>query len=156
MQRDFLTPAPVQVTGPAPGQVIARGVCRALVGFGFAPLVEFVPARGLRVDVIGLGPKGEIWVIECKSSRTDFQSDQKWQGYLEWCDRFFWAVGPDFPQELLPDATGLILGDGYGAEILRMGRLQPLASARRKALTQTLARQAALRLARGADPHIAG
>ena len=51
-----------------------------------------MPTRGLRVDVFALGPKGEFWVIECKSSRADFIADGKWQGYLEWCDRYFWAV----------------------------------------------------------------
>lgn len=132
---------------------MARGVCRYLTSLGFAPLTEFVPARGLRVDVIALGPRGEIWVVECKSSRADFQSDHKWQGYLDWCDRFFWAVDPEFPQHLLPEDTGLILGDGFGAEILRMPDATSLAPARRKALVQGFARQAALRLARMTDPY---
>ena len=134
------------------GQQLARGVCRCLTSLGFAPLTEFVPARGLRVDVMALGPKGEIWVVECKSSRADFRSDHKWQGYLDWCDRFFWAVDPEFPQELLPLESGLILGDGFGAEVLRMPEADPLAPARRKALVQGFARQAALRLARVCDP----
>ena len=134
------------------GKVIARGVCRCLTSLGFAPLTEFVPARGLRVDVIALGPKGEIWVIECKSSRADFQSDHKWQGYLDWCDSFFWAVDTEFPQDVLPAGTGLILGDRFGAEVLRMPEPAPLVPARRKALVQGFARQAALRLARLKDP----
>lgn len=104
------------------------------------------PRAGLRVDVMALGPGGEIWVIECKSSRADFTSDRKWQGYLEWCDRFFWAVGPEFPTDLLPEETGLILADDYGAEILRMGPEAQLAPARRRALVHRFARQAALRL----------
>ncbi len=135
-----------------PGQLLARGVCRALAGLGFAPLTEYVPARGLRVDVMALGPKGEVWIVECKSSRADFQADHKWQGYLPWCDRFFWAVRPEFPIGLLPAGTGVMLGDGYGAEILQMPEATPLAGARRKALVQGFARQAALRLARRADP----
>ena len=98
-----------------PGQRLARGVSRHLRALGFAALEEFVPVRGLRVDVLGLGPKGELWVIECKSSRADFQSDTKWQGYLEWCDRYFWAVDVDFPTELLPPDTGLIIADAYDA-----------------------------------------
>ncbi len=138
----------------APGMVLARGVSRCLSSLGFAPLTEFVPVRGLRVDVIALGPKGEIWVIECKSSRSDFTSDQKWQGYLDWCDRFFWAVDPSFPTEILPGDAGLMLGDGYGAEILRMPEAAPLAAARRNAVTQGFARQAALRLARLHDPNV--
>ena len=106
---------------PQPGQLLARGVARHLVSHGFACVEELVPTRGLRVDVMALGPKGEIWVVECKSSRADFTSDNKWQGYLEWADRFFWAVDDVFPTELLPDETGLIIADAYGGEILRMG-----------------------------------
>ena len=98
-----------------PGQRLARGVARHLTRqHGFVSVEEFVPARGLRVDVMGLGPKGEIWVIECKSSRADFQSDSKWQGYLEWCDRYFWAVDLEFPTDLLPEGTGLILPPVFG------------------------------------------
>jgi hypothetical protein len=135
-----------------PGAELARGVCRCLASMDFAPLVEFVPARGLRVDVMALGPGGEVWVIECKSSRADFQSDQKWQGYLDWCDRFFWAVSPDFPTELLPEDAGLFLGDSYGAELMRMAPEARLAPARRKALTRAFARQSAWRLQRQMDP----
>lgn len=101
---------------------------------------------------MALGPKGEIWIVECKSSRADFMSDGKWQGYLEWADRFFWAVDGEFPTELLPDETGLIIGDAYGAEILRMGPEAKLASARRKVMIQTFASHAARRLHRLRDP----
>ena len=136
----------------APGMVLARGVCRCLNSLGFAPLTEFVPARGLRVDVMALGPKGEVWVVECKSSRADYLSDQKWQGYLQWCDRFFWAVDLSFPCEILPPDTGMMVGDGFGAEVLKMGPEVRIAPARRKSLTQAFARQAAWRLARQTDP----
>ncbi len=137
-----------------PGQKLARGVARHLTSHGFVSVEEFVPARGLRVDVIGLGPKGEIWVIECKSSRADFQSDSKWQGYLEWCDRYFWAVDLEFPTELLPDETGLIIADSYGAEIIRMGPEAKLAPARRKKMIQKFATDAARRLLALRDPRI--
>lgn len=111
-----------------------------------------VPERGLRVDIMGLGPKGEIWVIECKSSRADFQSDSKWQGYLNWCDRFFWAVAPDFPTDLLPHDTGLMIADAYDAEIIRMGPETKLAPARRKVMVQKFARHAAVRAQAAQDP----
>ena len=138
-----------------PGQLLARGVSRHLRSLGFAPLEEFVPERGKRVDVIALGPKGEIWVIECKSSRADFQSDQKWQGYLEWCDRYFWAVDTDFPTELLPEGTGLIFADAYDAEIVRMAPEDKLAPARRKKVIQKFAMDSARRLQRYRDPKLA-
>jgi|TARA_B110000908_G_scaffold153626_1_gene190321 hypothetical protein len=71
-------------------------------------------------------------VVECKSCKADYQAVPKWQGYLEWCDRFFWAVDSDFPIKLLPDSTGVILADAYDTEITRMAPLEKLAAARRK------------------------
>jgi hypothetical protein len=136
----------------APGQLLARGVCRHLRSHGFATLEEFTPERGKRLDVMALGPKGELWVIECKSSRSDFTSDAKWEGYLEWGDRYFWAVDEAFPTDLLPDDTGLIIADAYDAEILRFGPEVKLAAARRKSVTQKFARHAALRLQGMRDP----
>ncbi|MFN3846391.1 MAG: MmcB family DNA repair protein [Paracoccaceae bacterium] len=135
-----------------PGQRLARGVARGLRDMGFVSVEELVPSAGLRVDLMALGRKGEIWIVECKSCRSDFQADRKWQKYLPWCDRFFWAVDVDFPTDLLPDGTGLILADAYGSEIIRMGPETPLAAARRKAVMQGFARHAALRLQSLRDP----
>ncbi|WP_299758234.1 MmcB family DNA repair protein [uncultured Boseongicola sp.] len=135
-----------------PGQLLARGVCRHLSSHDFVTVEELTPTSGLRVDVMALGPKGEVWVIECKSSRADFQSDNKWQGYLEWCDRFFWAVDEDFPTDLLPDDTGLIIADAYDAEILRMAPEEKIAPARRKVMVQKFARHAATRWHAARDP----
>lgn len=128
-----------------PGQRLARGVCRLLRSHDFATLEEVAPRPGLRVDVMALGPKGEVWVIECKSSRADFAADRKWQGYIEWCDRFFWAVPSDFPVDILPEGAGLIVADDYFGEIVSEAPLHPLAPARRKATTLRFARMAALR-----------
>lgn len=135
-----------------PGQLLARGVCRHLRAHDFVSLEEFVPMRGLRVDVMAMGPKGEIWIVECKSSRADFMTDGKWEGYLDWCDRFFWAVDDAFPTDILPDGTGLIIADAYDAEVLRLGPETPLAAARRKVVTRKFARHAAMRLQGLRDP----
>ncbi|WP_298913253.1 MmcB family DNA repair protein [uncultured Roseobacter sp.] len=138
-----------------PGQLLARGAARLLNSYGFVSVEELVPSRGLRVDLMGVGPKNEIWIVECKSSRADYQSDHKWQGYLAWCDRFFWAVDEAFPTELLPEDTGLIIGDAYGAEIIRMGPEDKLAAARRKVMIQKFAITAARRLHAMRDPDAA-
>ena len=147
-QTDLMTAPTLQ-----PGQLIARGVTRQLAALGFASVEELVPTRGLRVDVMALGPKGEIWIVECKSSRADFMSDSKWDGYLEWADRFFWAVDADFDVDLLPEDTGLFIGDSYGAELVRMGPETRLAAARRKKMTHLFATHAARRLQMLRDPH---
>lgn len=151
---DRFLPDPRPAGDISPGRLLARGVCRHLFHHGFATVEELVPAPGLRVDVMALGPKGEIWIVECKSGRADFTSDRKWRNYLEWADRFFWAVDADFPTELLPAESGLILADAYGAEVLRMPAAAPLAGARRKAMVQTFARHAAVRLQAVRDPGI--
>lgn len=135
-----------------PGQLLARGVARYLRSFNMVTIEEFVPERGKRVDIIALGPKGEIWIVECKSSRADFMSDQKWDGYLEWCDRYFWAVDQDFPTELLPEQTGLIIADAYYGDLVRPAPEHKLTAARRKAVVQKFATVAARRLHMLRDP----
>ena len=137
-----------------PGQLLARGVCRHLRGYDIESIQEFTPDRGKRVDIMALGPKGEIWVVECKSSRADFQSDTKWEGYLKWCDRYFWAVDETFPTDLLPPGTGLIIADAYNAEIIRMAPKIKLAPARRAALIRKFARHAARHLQDMRDPRL--
>lgn len=139
-----------------PGQLLARGVCRHLVTRGFAVMEEFTPVRGARVDVAAIGRDGEIWIVECKSSRADFMADNKWQGYLPWCDRFFWAVDADFPLDILPNGYGLIIADPYDAEIQTMASEHKLAAARRKNVTKTFARAAADRLRYYTDPKPTG
>lgn len=145
-----MPPEPAPALGP--GQLLARGVSRHLLDRDFACLEEFSPERGKRLDVMAMGPKGEFWIVECKSSRADYTSDAKWRGYLAFGDRFFWAVGPDFPTDLLPPETGLIIADAFGGEVVRMPGATPLAGARRRALTLRFARCAALRMHLSRDP----
>ena len=139
-----------------PGVTLARGVCRMLAQRSFAGLTEFPTRAGLRMDVCALGPKGEIWCVEVKSSRADFLSDRKWEGYLGWCDRFFFAVPEGFPDELLPFEHGMIRADAYGGDILRWGAEEKLAAARRKAMTLQFARNAAQRVQGLTDPRPRG
>jgi hypothetical protein len=136
----------------APGIMLARGVCRMLLDMGMSPLMEVPTRTGRRMDVCAIGPMGEIWCIEVKSCRTDFQSDCKWPDYLEWCDRLYFAVPDGFPDELLPAEYGLIRADAWGAEVLRHAVETRLSAARRKAVMLRFARLAAERIARAALP----
>lgn len=131
---------------------VRRGARRHLAALGLAALDEFSPERRLRVDLIGLARNGEIWIVEVKSGLADLKADQKWRGYLDWCDRFFFAVGPEMPLEALPAEAGVIRADAYEAAIVRAAPRVPLPSARRRALTLRIARDAAARLARREDP----
>ena len=125
---------------------IQRGLSRLLRAHNYVLLNEFTLASGRRADVIALGAKGEIWIIEIKSSPNDFHVDEKWPEYREYCDHFSFAIPPDMDQTLMPLEAGLIVADAYGAEIMREASTHPLHASRRKALTADFARTAALRL----------
>ena len=150
----FLLPASAQNAGRAEPKPL-RGAIRLLESMGHGALTEFPLKSGRRADILSLGEKGEIWIVEVKSGVPDFRSDRKWQDYLEWCDRFFFAVGPDFPAEILPEDAGLLISDEYEAILVREPAPAPLLGARRKALTLRFAHLAARRLS-GRDDPIAG
>jgi hypothetical protein len=132
---------------------IQRGVGRMLRGAGFACVPELSLANGRRADVLALGRKGEIWIVESKSSPADYLSDNKWRDYMDFCDRFYFAIPPDMDPALIDERAGLIIADAWGAEIVRDAKEERLASARRKAVTLVLARAAAMRLQSSADPN---
>jgi len=131
---------------------ICRGVARLLRAHGLATVSEVALANGRRADVAGISDGGAIWIVEIKSCLEDFRTDQKWPEYREFCDRLFFAVAPDFPPEVLPPDTGLIIADRYGGEIIRPAPEHQLSPARRKAMTLRLVRIAALRLQGAIDP----
>ena len=133
---------------------ITRGVMRHFSQIGLSSLSEFSPARGLRVDIITLGMANEIWIVECKSCQSDFKSDKKWQNYLDWCDRYFWAVEANFPIDILPPDTGVIIADAYDASILREAPLNKLSAARQKKIIKSIAKSACNRLLTNTDPKI--
>jgi hypothetical protein len=136
----------------APALLLARGVGRLLAQQGFAHLTEVALANGRRADMVALGRGGEIVIVEIKSSVADFRSDAKWPEYREFCDRFYFAVGADFPRALIPEECGLIVADPFGAAILRETPPLPLAAARRRAVTLRFALLGAERLRRLIDP----
>ena len=141
--------------GPQGAFEICRGVARLLRAHGLAVVSELSLANGRRADLAGVTAAGEIWIVEVKSCPADLRSDQKWPEYREFCDRFFFAVAPDFPRELLPLGTGLIVADRYGGEIVQTAPHHKLAAARRKAMTVRILRAAAFRLQAALDPDCA-
>ena len=132
--------------------MIQRGVSRLLRAANFAVLPEFTLASGRRADLMAIADSGEIWIVEIKSSPEDFRSDAKWPEYRDWCDRLFFAIPTEMEPSLMPPDTGLIVADGWGADIVRHVEAAALHAARRKAVTLAFARTAALRLHGLYDP----
>ena len=131
---------------------IRRGTMRLLAELEAPAIAEFALRGGRRLDLMALARDGSFTAIEIKSSRRDFLSDRKWRDYLPHADRLFFAVAADFPLDLLPTETGLIIADRFEAQILRPAPTHALPAARRKALTLRFARTAAARLMGLADP----
>ncbi|MGZ3375858.1 MAG: DNA repair putative endonuclease MmcB [Phenylobacterium sp.] len=137
----------VSLSRPETTAAVTRGAGRLLTALGYAPLAEVTLPNGRRADLMALGRRGEIFIVEVKSSLEDFRTDQKWHEYQPYCDAFAFAVAPEFPRELLPQEPGLIVADGFGGAVLREAQPAALAGARRKALTLAFGRLAALRAA---------
>lgn len=132
---------------------IQKGACRTLRRHGFAPVAELTLPNGRRADLAALGPKGEMWIIEIKSSLADFQADHKWPDYRAWSDRLLFAVASDFPHEVLPQDVGLLIADAYGGAILREAAYHRMTAPARKAMTLAFAYAAANRLHQAVDPN---
>jgi hypothetical protein len=134
---------------------VVRGVSRLFLRHNIIALPEVPLGNGRRVDLMALSEKGEVTIVEIKVSRADLLGDAKWTDYLDYCDRYFWAVPVGFDLELFdrealhPQATGLIVADRYDAAIVREAEARTLSAARRKLETLRFARRAARRLAFG-------
>ena len=131
---------------------LQRGVCRAFRALGFSVVTELPLSNGRRADVVALSSGGDVTIVEIKSCLLDYQTDGKWQDYLDYCDRLYFAVTADFPCEVIPAAAGLILADRYGAALMREPAEERLSAARRKAMILCFACAAALRLQLHLDP----
>lgn len=122
-------------------------------------LTEVPLKNGRRADLMGIDAKGLVVIVEIKVARGDLLGDAKWPDYLDFCDRFYWGVPPGLDRTPLesdgyrPDDCGVIVADGYDAEILRHAPLDPLAAARRKVQVERLARMAMRRSTALIDPY---
>ncbi|PZU82931.1 MAG: DNA repair protein MmcB-related protein [Shinella sp.] len=126
--------------------LVRRGVQVLLNEMRLALLPEMSLANGRRADLVGLTDKGEIWIIEIKSSIEDFRVDRKWPEYRNYCDRLFFATHGEVPLDIFPEDCGLLVSDGYGAHLLREAPEHRLPPATRKAVTLNFSRTAAQRL----------
>lgn len=145
---------PCAATGPD----LARGVARMLLRHDCVAIPEVPLGDGRRVDLMALDSRGGIVVVEIKVSRADLLGDGKWQDYLGFCDRFYWAVPQGFDlaplhrEAFLPERTGLIVADRYDGAIIREARTVPLSAPNRKKSTLGFARRAGRRLIQLCDP----
>ena len=147
---------------PLVARDVARGVARLFFRQDLVSLCEVPLGNGRRADILALDARGNLTLVEIKVSRADLMGDRKWPEYLDYCDRFFWAVPGGFDlspfdtEAYQPERAGLIVADRYDAAVLREAAVHPLAAPRRRVETLRFARGAARRLLGGLDPGLAG
>ena len=138
---------------------VARGVTRLLCRHDSFAVCEVPLPNGRRADLMAIDSGGSFAIVEIKVAKADLVGDSKWLDYLDYCDRFYWAVPPHLARILdeeryLPGEAGLIVADRYDAAVVREAAHRPLAPARRKAELLRFARRAARRLAAQIDPSL--
>jgi hypothetical protein len=133
---------------------VARGTRRLLRARKFSTLTEMPLASGRRADIVALAADGTLLIVEIKSSTADFRADQKWPDYRAHCDRLYFAISDQIPPDIMPQEAGLIIADGFGAEILREAPEHRLSGATRRSMLLRFAHAAAHRLHGLADPEI--
>ena len=131
---------------------VARGTARWLRSMGFSCLGEVSLPSGRRADLVAMNERGEIWIVEIKSSQADLRADDKWPDYRMHCDRLYFAFTQDLSCDLFPGDTGLIVADSYGAHLHCEAPEHKLPAATRKAMMLRFAITAAQRLNRLHDP----
>ena len=140
---------------------VARGVMRLFARNDIWCLSEMPLRNSRRADLMGVDAKGQIIIVEIKVARSDLLGDGKWPDYLDFCDRFYWALAPGLDRSPLdsadyqPECCGVIVADGYDAEIVRPAPLHPMAAPRRKKEIERLARTALRRHTGLIDPRCA-
>ena len=166
----MVQPAHLEIASPddRTARAVARGICRLFARNGVWCIGEMSlePRSGMaksgivrrRADLMGIDPKGQLVIVEIKVSRADLLGDAKWPDYLDHCDRFYWGLPPSLDRVCLegeafrPTCCGVIVADGYDAEIVRPAPSRPMAAARRKAGIERLARASLRRQLVGLDP----
>ena len=159
MQDSVFNLTDMDASPPPTGAVaVARGVLRLFARNDIFAATEISLRNHRRTDLMGIDARGQIIIAEIKTARGDLLGDGKWTEYLDYCDRFYWAVPAGFDVTVLerdvfqPERCGLIVADAYDGEIVRPAMTHTLPGPRRKTETMRLARAAMRRLTALADP----
>lgn len=61
-----------------------------------------------------------VWGYEIKVSRSDFLNDEKWRGYLPFCNEFYFVSPPDIiEKQEVPTEAGLLVTTTNGTRLYR-------------------------------------
>jgi hypothetical protein len=103
----------------------------------------------LRGDVLAINLRGEIIVIEVKSSKADFVSDKKWEQYLSYSNKLYFVFTPGVFNDIKSLILSKLSGHGVGVLILDIntGYLRNVIPAKRRLMKKKTKRLLTLRMA---------
>lgn len=139
---------------------IARGLSRLFHRQSLTVLCEVPLPNGRRADMVAIDARGQISIIEIKVAKADLLGDGKWPDYLDWCDRFYWALSPTLDPDWIagpqwqPERCGLIVADRYDAVVMRDAAETALSPARRRSELLRIGRLAMRRMMVTLDPEL--
>ncbi len=107
---------------------VARGVTRLFCRQDLFAVCEMPLPNGRRADLMAIDAKGGLTIVEIKVARADLLGDGKWFDYLDYCDRFFWAV-PRHLAKILEEERYL---PGEAATMRRSSAKPPTGRCRRR------------------------
>lgn len=110
----FLRTAPeVKLTKTQKVNALKLGCAMWLSKEGYWPFYEVIldAKQHLRADIFAINNRFDAVIVEVKSSREDFHSDTKWEGYLPFCSKFYFASDPETLQvirtQIEPEHQGI-------------------------------------------------
>ena len=86
--------SPCFIDAPPIAAEVARGVTRLFCRQDLFAICEMPLPNGRRADMMAIDARGGLTIVEIKVAKADLVGDGKWLDYLDYCDRFFWAVPP--------------------------------------------------------------
>lgn len=102
-----------------------------------------------RADVIGNKISGDIVIVEIKSSLEDFKQDHKFQSYLPYCDRMYFAFTKDVALKInknpelmarIPSRVGILVLSEYGyMRVVKKAKIVPVELSARMLILARLA-----------------
>ncbi len=96
----------------------------------------------MRADVMAINTRGEVIIVEVKSSYADFRSDKKWWNYADYSNKLYFAVSAELHakiHDLIPTGIGIFIVD-------EAGHARVVQSAKRKNLDRDLVLAQSIRM----------
>lgn len=109
-----------QLTGKERTKAVTESILGWLTKRNYSCAVELaiLPYGNRRCDIVALNLQRDIIIVEVKQSWSDFKNDRKWQEYLPFANRFYFAFPYDLWEDYQDIITDTLAGTTAGVVVL--------------------------------------